>query len=86
MSWLKTMEICKVEFISNTEQKIIIDFSLDELGNLEYKPSFEPKVNPKTNLGLAGKLCEIFITSLINSSDVENTQLDSSKSTKKLES
>ena len=27
------MENCKVEFISNTGQKIVIDFSLDEKGN-----------------------------------------------------
>lgn len=37
------METCKVEFIHSTGQKIVLDFSLDDKGNLDYKPSFEPK-------------------------------------------
>lgn len=65
------MEKCKVEFINNEGQKIILNFDLDDNGNLEYKPSFEPKVDPKTNLGLTGKLCEIFITALVNTSKPE---------------
>lgn len=61
------MEVCKVEFINESGQKIILDFTLLDNGDLDYKPSFEPKVDPKTYLGLSGKLCEIFLTALINS-------------------
>ena len=43
------METCKVEFINQDGQKIVLNFSLYENGELEYKPSFEPKVDPKTN-------------------------------------
>lgn len=63
------METCKVEFINQSGQKIILDFSLYENGELEYKPSFEPKVDPKTDLGLAGQLCEIFISTLHQTTD-----------------
>lgn len=59
-------------------QKIIIDFILDEnTGSLEYKPTFEPPVDPKTNLGLSGQLCEAFIAALHNNStdDADAEQL-----------
>lgn len=59
------MENCKVEFICESGQKIIINFNINDNGDLDYTPSFEPKItDPKTNLGLAGKLCEIFISTL----------------------
>lgn len=59
------MENCKVEFICESGQKIIINFNINDNGDLDYTPSFEPKIkDPKTNLGLAGKLCEIFISAL----------------------
>lgn len=79
------METCKVEFINNIGQKIILDFSLDEKGNLDYKPSFEPKVDPKTNLGLSGQLCEIFVTALINTG-TKDTKVKNHTSKKRLES
>lgn len=54
----------KVTF-EQDNQKIVIDFVFnEETGNLEYKPYFEPPVDPKTPLGLAGQLCEIFIQAL----------------------
>lgn len=68
------METCKVEFISESEQKIILDFNLTKDGHLDYKPSFEPKiVDPKINLGLAGQLCEIFLTALISPDNQNQT-------------
>lgn len=67
------METCKVEFISQDGQKIILDFTIQDNGDLDYKPSFEPQVDPKTHLGLAGQLCEIFLTSLIKESNSSNT-------------
>lgn len=78
------METCKVEFINQVGQKIILDFNLDDQGNLDYKPSFEPKVDPKTNLGLSGKLCEIFITAIVNAGEKENTQAKDRTSKKEL--
>lgn len=66
------METAKVEFITSSGQKIIIDFSLDDNDNLDFKPSYEPQItDPKTNLGLAGKLCEIFMTSLMKETNNE---------------
>lgn len=56
---------CKVEFICENDQKIILPFTLHEDGNLEYKIITEPKItDPKTDLGLAGQLLEHFLTSL----------------------
>lgn len=81
------METCKVEFTNSVGQKIVLDFSLNQNGDLDYKPSFEPKlVDPKTNLGLAGQLCELFITTLIRTSEVEDTQIKDNGSKRKLES
>lgn len=81
------METCKVEFICESGQKIVLDFSLDNNGDLNYKPSFEPKLtDPKTNLGLAGQLCEIFISALINESEIEDTQIKDNEPKRKLES
>ena len=66
------MMTSKVTF-EQGDQKIIIDFILDEAtGSLEYKPTFDPPVDPKTNLGLAGQLGETFIAALHNNS-VDNT-------------
>lgn len=81
------METCKVEFISNTGQKIVIDFSLDEKGNLDYKPSFEPKITDlKANLGLSAGLCKLFLTALVNMSKTGNTQIKDNEPKRKLES
>lgn len=81
------METCKVEFTCESGQKIVLDFSLDNNGDLDYKPSFEPKLtDPKTNLGLAGQLCEIFISALVNGSGIEDTQIKDNGPKRKLES
>lgn len=66
------MESCKVEFIENN-QKIIINCTLDDNGDFEYHPSFEPKIDGKTVLGLSGKLCEIFIKALYQIDKNENS-------------
>lgn len=56
---------CRVEFICNNDQKIIIPFTLHEDGTLEYKIDTEPKItDPKIDLGLGGILMERFLTSL----------------------
>jgi hypothetical protein len=56
---------CRVEFICNNDQKIIIPFTLHEDGTLEYKIDTEPKItDPKIDLGLGGMLMERFLTSL----------------------
>ena len=58
------MEKCSVTFTNEVEQKIICDFTLHDNGDLEFKPRYEPEVDMRTNLGLAGRLCEIFIMAL----------------------
>jgi hypothetical protein len=56
---------CRVEFICNNDQKIIIPFTLHEDGTLEYKIETDPKItDPKIDLGLGGMLMERFLTSL----------------------
>lgn len=58
------MEKCNVTFTCESGQKIICDFELMDNGDLEFNPRYEPKVDMRTNLGLAGQLCEIFINAL----------------------
>ena len=56
---------CRVEFICNSDQKIIIPFTLHEDGTLEYKIETDPKItDPKIDLGLGGILMERFLTCL----------------------
>lgn len=56
---------CKVEFICNNDQKIIIPFTLHEDGTLEYKIETDPKItDPKLDLGLGGMLMERFLECL----------------------
>lgn len=64
------MEKCNVTFTSESGQKIICDFILHDDDSLEFKPHYEPEVDLRTNLGLSGKLCEIFINAL--TADSEN--------------
>lgn len=53
---------CRVEFICNNDQKIIIPFTLHEDGTLEYKIETDPKItDPKLDLGLGGMLLERFL-------------------------
>lgn len=66
------MEKCKVVFSNENKQSIILELELDNSGNLDYHVRFHPIVkDPKTKLGLAGKMCEIFIESLINGKDTK---------------
>ena len=59
------MDNCKVVFTNSSGQKIIIKFTYDESkDNLDYIPQFDPPVDGKTQLGLSGKLCEIFLEAL----------------------
>ena len=59
------MDNCKVVFTNSSGQKIIIEFTYDESkDNLDYTPRFDPPVDGKTQLGLSGKLCEIFLEAL----------------------
>ena len=56
---------CRVEFICNNDQKIIIPFTLHEDGSLEYKIETVPKItDPNFDLGLGGMLMERFLTCL----------------------
>lgn len=56
---------CRVEFICNNDQKIIIPFTLHEDGTLEYKIETDPKItDPKLDLGLGGILMERFLECL----------------------
>lgn len=74
------METCKVEFTSEQGQKIIIDFTLEDNGDLNYKPSFDPQLtDPKTNLGLSGQLCEVFIQALHHDNSEEDMQIEDGK-------
>lgn len=68
------METCKVEFTSTSGQKIVIDFTLSDSDDLDFRPRFEPRVDPKTDLGLAGMLCEIFLTALIKDQETPQPQ------------
>lgn len=54
---------CNVTF-EQENQKLIVEFTVDETGELTYKPHFEPQVDNKTQLGLLGFLAEKFIDSL----------------------
>lgn len=81
------MENCKVEFTSESGQKIILNFNLSDNGDLNYKPSFEPKnIDLKTNLGLSGQLCEIFITALMEGNTTKDEYIKDYGSKRKLES
>ena len=64
---------CRVEFICNNDQKIIIPFTLHEDGTLEYKIETDPKItDPKLDLGLGGMLLEQFLECL-SAPDAEST-------------
>lgn len=69
------MEKCKVTFSNESGQNIVIDFTVDDKDNLDYKPHFEPKLkDPKQELGLMGVLCEIFMQSLHSQGESTDTQ------------
>lgn len=61
------MDNCKVVFTNSSGQNIIITFTYDEKKDtLDYVPRFDPPVDGKVQLGLSGKLCEIFLKALSN--------------------
>lgn len=68
------MSNCKVEFITENGQKIVLDCSVDEQGYVHHKISFEPKItDPKLDLGLAGELCKIFVETIFDTEKDEIT-------------
>lgn len=58
------MEKCNVTFTCESGQKIVCDFIHHDNDDLEFHPRYDPEVDMRTNLGLAGKLCEIFLMAL----------------------
>lgn len=55
------MSTCKVTFENSNKQKVILFLSLDEeKDELSMKIGFQPQVDPKTDLGLAGRFAEYF--------------------------
>ena len=56
------MNNCVVTFQENN-QKIILTFK-NEDGNFTYEPSFDPPVDQKTMIGMAGFLCETLLSAL----------------------
>lgn len=69
---------CRVEFICNNDQKIIIPFTLHEDGTLEYKIETDPKItDSKLDLGLGGMLMERFLECL-SAPETESTDNNTS--------
>lgn len=63
---------CNVTF-QQENQQIILTF-VEKDGELDYTAKFEPQIDGKTDLSLAGFLCEVFIKALhnYNEQDSEN--------------
>lgn len=59
---------CTVTF-KQENQELVIEFFEGEDGYLTYKPTFNPPVDDKTQLGLLGFLCEKFIDALHQNDD-----------------
>lgn len=57
-------EHCKVTFEDSGGQKIIINFNQDKDDSLSYNITFDPEVDKRTRLSLAGLLCNDFCESL----------------------
>ena len=69
----------KVEFIEDNGQKIVLDFVSSEDGTVSFTPRFEPQItDPKTDLGLSGNLCELFVTAIKKMSDEDHDNTKSS--------
>lgn len=59
------MNTCKVTFENSNEQQVIVILSLNkEKNELDMKLGFSPKVDPHTDLGLAGQFADIFCKAL----------------------
>lgn len=56
------MQKCQVLFKTQYGQTIVLNLTVEDTGDLVYSHSFDPPINdPKTDLGLAGYLCEEFL-------------------------
>ena len=59
------MNTCKVTFENSNGQQVIVILSLNkEKNELDMKVGFSPKVDPHTDLGLAGQFTDIFCKAL----------------------
>lgn len=59
------MNTCKVTFENSNGQQVIVILSLNkEKNELDMKLGFSPKVDPHTDLGLAGQFVDIFCKAL----------------------
>lgn len=69
------MRNCQITF-KEDNQMIIVDFTLDDNMDADYKIRMEPEIKDKNqDIGLAGQLCQIFLEALHNGSeDVETTE------------
>lgn len=64
---------CKVEFICDNDQKLILPFTLNEDNTLEYKILSDPPItDPKLQLGLGGILLEKFMEALQANETTDN--------------
>lgn len=67
------MMTCKVEFICDNDQKLILPFTLNEDNTLEYKILSDPPItDPKLQLGLGGILLEKFMEALQANETTDN--------------
>ena len=72
------MSICKVEFIAESGQKIVLDFNVTDDNQVEFKPSYDPPItDPRTVMGLAGELCARFVTMLTTKPEIEDNKNES---------
>ena len=61
------MTTCKVEFSDTTDQKIILNFVVEDSGEVSYNVKLDPQIkDPKTILGFKGGLCQILIDAIEN--------------------
>ena len=69
------MRNCQITF-NEGDQMIIVDFTLDDNMDADYKVRLEPEIKDKDQeIGLAGQLCQIFLEALHSGSeDVETTE------------
>lgn len=63
------MRECNVTFENTNGQKVIVLLKLNKKGDLDWKIGFDPKIDSKTDLGLAGRFAEIFCKALCPEKD-----------------
>ena len=67
------MNNCQITF-EEDGKKIIVDFTVNDNGDADYKINFDPKVNKDDDIGLKGHLCQLFIAALHSqSSEAEDS-------------